>query len=161
MSREHCSAPGPNSEITMAKISHHATLIEPGHALLAIALDKIIPAHQAIDAARHRSRRHPSELYPKWRPMLGAVVRSNIEADRKWMGRKQAFPPHPIDVFGTDDALLKYVLFTVMPERTELVFIGDAESDHYPRWAHEMKGMVQTAVVKDRTQYGGTKRTEA
>ncbi len=143
----------------MSKIRNNETMNAPGHALLAIALDDIIPAHEAIIAARHRSRKHPSEVAPKWRATLGAVIRYCIERDRDWMGRKKAHPTQPIDVFATDANALEYILRTVMPERAECLWAGECESDNYRRWAHQLKAMVDAAISKDREYYGGTKRT--
>lgn len=140
----------------MSKIRNTAILHHIGYDLLAIALKDIIPAHHAITAAGHRSRKHPSELYPQWRNKLCSEVRSHIEGDRRFDGRQHPYCAHLVDLFGIDATILEYILKTIMPQLAQCTPTGPFEADRYEQWAHDLKALVNTAVAKDREYYGGT-----
>jgi hypothetical protein len=145
----------PNS-ITMSKVRNTPILSGPGYDLLAVALDKIIPAHIAIEAARHRSRRHPSELLPKFRAQVRAIIVREIKKDRTTTGRLRPCHPALVDVFGMDRDIVDYILRCIMRERAQChpSAGGAFECDYYPRWATSMDALVHAAVRMDRIHYG-------
>lgn len=141
----------------MSKIRNTPILSGPGYDLLAIALDKIIPAHHAIEIARHRSRRHPSELWPKFHKLVRTVIVSEIKKDRRTLGRVRQYHTDLVDVFGMDHEILDYILRCIMRERAALrtpIKCGTYECDLYPQWAAALDALVHAAVRMDRIHYG-------
>jgi len=140
----------------MSKIRNTLTLSGPGYDLLAVALDKIIPAHYDIEAVRHRSRRHPSELLPKFRAQVRAILMREIKKDRTITGRLRPYHTALVDVFGLDRDIVDYILRCIIRERAQChPFAGGLyECDHYPRWAASLDALSHAAVRMDRIHYG-------